>query len=103
MVSNCKCAKEHKVPANERQFLQDQRIQKKMIIGGIDQKKTSKLKRKGERQEANLKRIKKLKTDERKSQADSNVNAEDDTHSSNNEYVSEPVKTKPNPDRRSPK
>ena len=82
MVSNCKCAKEHKVPANERQFLQDQRLQKKMIIGGIDQKKTSKLKRKAERREANLKRMKKLKTNENKSQTDSNVNAEDDTHSS---------------------
>src|SRR6218665_2576535 len=55
MVSNCKCAKAHTVPANERQFLQDQRRQRKMIIGGIDQKETSKLKRKAERQEAKLK------------------------------------------------
>jgi len=82
MVFNCKCAKEHKVPANKRQFLQDQRRQRKMIIGGIDQKETSKLKRKAERQEANLKRMKKLKTDESKSQADSDVHVggEDDTH-----------------------
>src|SRR6218665_1646400 len=99
MVSNCKCAKEHKVPANERQFLQDQRRQRKMIIGGIDQKERSKLKRKAERQEANLKRMKKLNTDESKSQADSDVSAKYDTHSSNDEYVPEPVKTKPEPDR----
>src|SRR6218665_3266569 len=81
MVSNCKCAKAHTFPANERQFLQDQRRQRKMIIGGIDQKETSKLKRKAERQEANLKRMKKLKTDESKSQADSDVHVggEDDT------------------------
>ena len=30
MVSNCKCAKDNKVPANERQFLQDQRGPRKM-------------------------------------------------------------------------
>jgi hypothetical protein len=34
MVSNCKCAKDNKVPANELQFLQDQRGPRKMIIGG---------------------------------------------------------------------
>src|SRR6218665_3306023 len=101
MVSNCKCAKEHKVPANKRQFLEYQRRQRKMIIGGIDQKETSKLKRIAERQEANLKRMNKLKTDESKSQADSDVSAEDDTYSSNNEYVPVSVKTKPKPDRQS--
>src|SRR6218665_4227397 len=73
MVSNCKCAKEYTVPANEREYLQDQRRQRKMIIGGIDQKETSKLKREAERQAANLKRMKKLKTDESKSQADSDI------------------------------
>jgi len=55
MVSNCKCTKDNKVPANKRQFLQDQRGPRKMIIGGIDQEETSKLKRKAEREEANLK------------------------------------------------
>ena len=67
----------------------------------IDQKETSKLKRIAERQEANLKRMNKLKTDESKSQADSDVSAEDDTYSSNNEYVPVSVKTKPKPDRQS--
>ena len=45
--------------------------------------------------------MKKLKTDENKSQADSDVSAEDDTHSSNDEYVPEPVKAKPKSDRQS--
>ena len=66
MVSNCKCSKEWKVPAKERQFLQDQRGPRKMIIGGIDQEETSKLKRKSEREEANLKRMKKHKAGEKK-------------------------------------
>src|SRR6218665_927414 len=43
--------------------------------------------------------MKKLNTDESKSEADSDVSAEYDTHSSNDEYVPEPVKTKPKPDR----
>src|SRR6218665_2401891 len=43
--------------------------------------------------------MKKLNTDESKSQADSDVSAKYDTHSSNDEYVPEPVKTKPEPDR----
>jgi len=55
MVLNCKCAKEHKVPVNERQFLQDQIEPRQMIIGGIDQKEASTLKRKAEREQANLK------------------------------------------------
>jgi hypothetical protein len=103
MVSNCKCTKEHKVPAKKRQFLQDQRGPRKMIIGGIDKEETSKLKRKAERQQANLKRMKKQKTDQSQSKADS---SEDDTDSSDSstvdEYIPESVKrqkTKPKSDR----
>ena len=36
MVSNCKRTKKHKVRAKEREFLQDQRGPRKMVIGGID-------------------------------------------------------------------
>jgi hypothetical protein len=82
ILSNCKCAKEHKVPANERQFPKNQREPRQMIIGGIDQDETSKLKRKAERVQANLKRMKKQKTDESKGQADSAKSDEDDTDSS---------------------
>jgi len=89
MVSNCKCATEHKIPANERQFIQDQRGPRKMIIGGIDQEATSKLKRKAERKQANLERMKKQKTDGSKCQADSTKRAEDDTDSSDNDTVDE--------------
>jgi len=81
MVSRCKCAKEHKVPAKEREFLQDQRGPRKMVIGGIDQEETSKLKRIAEREEANLKRMKKQKTDESTSQGYSAKSAEDNTDS----------------------
>jgi len=78
-----------------------------MIIGGIDQEETSKLKRKAERQKANLKRMRKRKTDgdASKSQADSCESTEYDTDSSDSatvdEYILDPesVKTKPKPDR----
>ena len=57
-----------------------------MIIGGVDQKETSKLKRKAEKEAANLKRMKKNKTDESKSQTDSaeSSESEGDTDSSEN-------------------
>ena len=72
-----------------------------MIIGGVDHKETSKLKRKAEGEEA--KRRKMRKTDESKSQADSSESAEDDTDSSDSATVDvcfpESVKTKPKPER----
>ena len=61
------------------------------------------MKRKTEREQANLKRMKKQKTDESKSQADSAKSAEDDTDlpdsATVDEYIPESVKTKPKPDR----
>ena len=59
-----------------------------MIIGGIDQEETSKLKRKAEREQANLKRMKKQKTDETKNQPDSAKSADDDTDSSDSLSIS---------------
>jgi len=77
-----------------------------MEIGGTDQKETSKLKRKAEREEANLKRMKTQKTDESTSQAYSAKSAEDDTDSDTDtdsatvdEYIPESVKTTPKPER----
>jgi len=103
MESNCKCAKEHKVPQNERQFLEDQRGPRKMIIGGVDQEETSKLKRTAERKQASLNRIKKQKTNECKSLINSDKNVEDDTDSSDSatidDYIPKSLKTKPKPDR----
>ena len=48
----------------------------------MHQKETSKLKSKDIREKANLKRMKKHKTDERKFRTDSAESAEDDTDSS---------------------
>jgi len=48
MVSNCKCKKEHKVRAKEREFLQDQRGPRKMVPVINDIEETSQLKRKAE-------------------------------------------------------
>jgi len=66
-----------------------------------------KLKRKAEREEANLKRMKKQKTDESTSQAYSAKSAEDNTDSdididcaTVDEYIPESVKTTPKPERR---
>lgn len=102
MVSKCKCVKEQKVPAKEREFLQDQRGPRKMVIGSIDQEETSKLKRKAEREEANSKRIKKQKTDESTSQVRSaksdEVDTDSDTDTNNDsvtveDYIPESLKT----------
>jgi hypothetical protein len=46
---SCKCAKEKKVPAEERQFLKDQRTVRKMMIGCIDGRKTKALQLKAQR------------------------------------------------------
>jgi hypothetical protein len=72
--------------ANEDQFLQDQIGWRRMITGGIDKEETSKLNRKSERQEANLKQMKKQKTNESKSQAYSAERAEDDIWSRNHTF-----------------
>lgn len=42
----CNCSKERKVPKEEQAFLIDQRTGRKMMIGGIDQVTTARLKRK---------------------------------------------------------
>ena len=59
---NCKCPKEHKVPAKERAFLEDQRGLRRMKIGGIDKKETSRLKRRADRKMSKLQQSKKVKT-----------------------------------------
>jgi hypothetical protein len=59
IVASCKCERHDKVPANEREFLQDQRGRRMMIIGGIDEKETSKLQEKLAREENGIKRRKK--------------------------------------------
>jgi len=71
-----------------------------MVISGIDQEETSKLKRKAEKKEANLKWVKKQKTDESTSQAYSAKSAKNDAESSTDadsaivdEYIPESVKT----------
>lgn len=74
-----------------------------MVIGGIDREETSKLKRKAEREEANLKLMKKQKTNE-SIQAFSAKSSEDNTDSDTDtdtvdEYLPESVKTTPKPDR----
>lgn len=47
----CKCIKEDKIPVEEREFLIDQRHERRMVIGGVDIRKTQQLKRKAERRE----------------------------------------------------
>lgn len=44
--NNCKCKKEQKVPAAEREFLTDQRGIRQMVIGGVDSVLTAKMQRK---------------------------------------------------------
>jgi len=77
-----------------------------MVIGSIDQEEMSKLKRIAEREEANLKRMKKQKTDESTSQGYSAKSAENNTDSdidtdgaTVDEYIPESVKTTPKPER----
>lgn len=52
---NCSCTKPKKVPISERDFLLDQRNDRKMAISGVDAKETARLLKKHQRQE-NLKR-----------------------------------------------
>ena len=46
MIFNCKCFRENKVFIKEREFLENQRGLRKMVIDGLDKKETSKLKKK---------------------------------------------------------
>lgn len=48
---SCKCQNCHKVPKIEREFLKDQRTERKMVMGGIDQVKTRELRKKEERKQ----------------------------------------------------
>lgn len=52
MAAGCKCSKQDRVPPNEREFLQDQRGPRRMVIGGIDEKETSRLKKRLARKES---------------------------------------------------
>lgn len=54
ILEQCSCDKEKKVPKNEWGFLLDQRGPRKMIIGNIDVKETSKLINKASRMEKNI-------------------------------------------------
>lgn len=53
---NCKCEKSRKVPAKEREFLEDQRHSRKLFIGNVDKKVTKVLNKRIERLEAQRKR-----------------------------------------------
>jgi hypothetical protein len=48
-LNDCCCPRDSKVPVIEREFLTDQRNQRKMIIGGLDKATTSRLIKKSER------------------------------------------------------
>ena len=67
MMFNCKFSVENKIVLKLRKFLEDQRGLKKMAIGRIDKKETSKLKRKVERNKSTLQRMKKQKVNKCKS------------------------------------
>uniref|UniRef100_UPI00358F8643 uncharacterized protein n=1 Tax=Myxine glutinosa TaxID=7769 RepID=UPI00358F8643 len=99
MVSNCNCLKEHKVPQKEREFLQDQRGPRNMVIGGIDQEETSRLKRKAEREETNLKRMKTHYEDAKSQIASTYDESEEDYADSatDDEYISESVNLQSTP------
>lgn len=56
--SECDCVKSRKVPKSEQIFLSDQRLERKMYIGGIDLKMTQEKKRKEQRKEKREKRKK---------------------------------------------
>ncbi|ESO04220.1 hypothetical protein HELRODRAFT_172570 [Helobdella robusta] len=57
----CVCLKNKKVPVNERQFLIDQRNERKMAIGGIDKQETVRLRKRQARQfERSMKGVKKF-------------------------------------------
>lgn len=53
----CSCIKPRKVPITERDFLLDQRSERKMVISGIDTKETARLIKKNQRLEETIKRI----------------------------------------------
>jgi len=48
---SCNCPKDRKIPIDEREFLQDQRTLRHMMIGPIDNPKTKALKRRAQRKE----------------------------------------------------
>uniref|UniRef100_UPI00358EBD2F uncharacterized protein n=1 Tax=Myxine glutinosa TaxID=7769 RepID=UPI00358EBD2F len=99
MVSNCNCLKEHKVPQKEREFLQDQRGPRNMVLGGIDQEETSRLKRKAEREETNLKRMKTHYEDAKSQIASTYDESEEDyvDSATDDEYISESVNLQSTP------
>ena len=55
---NCNCSKEHKVPADEQNFVHDQRSTRLMFIGSVDKFTTAKLKKRFDRKMAENARVK---------------------------------------------
>lgn len=53
---SCSCLKPKKVPINERSFLLDQRIDRKMVISGVDKKETARLMKRLHRKNEELER-----------------------------------------------
>jgi len=54
-TANCTCKKERSVPAAERNFLEDQRHGRTMMIGGVDVKMTQRLQQRNNRKNMELK------------------------------------------------
>ena len=84
------CLKEHKVPAKEREFLEDQRGSRRMIIGSVDKRETLRLKRKAGRMKSIIQQTKKQKTNESKSQIQTTFLQSDDecaNHTTDDEYI----------------
>ena len=95
---NCKCPKEHKVPAKEREFLEDQRGLRRMIIGSVNKRETLRLKRKACRMKSIIQQTKKQKTNEGKSQIQTAFLQSDDecaNHTTDDEYIPPTYSTKP--------
>ena len=55
--ASCKCSKDRKVPMDEREFLQDQRTVRHMMIGSIDRPKTRTLKLRAQRRDHEAMRL----------------------------------------------
>ena len=87
---NCKCPREHKVPAKEREFLEDQR---RMITNkqtSVDKQETLTLKRKAGRMKSIIQQTKKQKTNESKSQIQTAFLQSDDecaNHTTDDQYI----------------
>lgn len=79
----CKCSLQDKVPAAERDFLQDQRTSRKMIIGPVDKKTTAMLRKREERKAIEEIRANKRPLEDVSASSSSAVCASDDKTSEN--------------------